>query len=98
MELPGSFGVERRLRSNHYWGLAIDVTGLTGDEDIASPSDEYQWLAANAGRYGSPTPTGAKPVRLGGTGTGAGGWSGGTCCHLAAWHWEFVGFLTLNTG
>jgi hypothetical protein len=79
--------------SNHWWGLAIDVTVLTGPNGFNTP--EYRWLAANAARYGFANPDFARPVSRGGTGRG--GWAGGTCCHLEAWHFDFVAFLQLPT-
>lgn len=75
--------------SNHYWGLAIDVSSLAGTGDAAFNSLGYRWLAANAASYGWVNPRWAKPVSLGGSGSG--GWAGGTCCHLEPWHWEYVG-------
>lgn len=76
--------------SNHNWGLAIDVSAMVGPR---FDTPEYEWLAANAHRYGYANPRFARPVSLGGTGRG--GWAGGTCCHLEPWHWEFVAFLSL---
>ena len=79
--------------SNHFWGLAIDVNVLAGRGDAAFDSAEYRWLAANAHRFGFVNPDWARPANLGGT--GAGGWAGGTCCHLEPWHWEYVVPLTV---
>ena len=78
--------------SNHHWGLAIDVSVLTGPNGFDTA--QYRWLAANAHLYGFANPAFARPISLGGTGRG--GWAGGTCRHLEAWHWEFVAFTRLS--
>jgi hypothetical protein len=78
---PATFG--KPGKSNHGWGLAIDITQLTGankkgyntrDEYYNSP--EYQWLKSNAWRYGWGHP--------------AWGQQGGS--KPEPWHWEFFAF------
>ena len=97
---PASAGGHTAGRSNHGWGLAIDVSVLVpgntyGTEDAAFASDEYVWLQANGPAYGFINPSFAKPVGLGGT--GAGGWRGDQCCFLEPWHWEWTAFLSSST-
>ena len=94
---PASAGGHTAGRSNHGWGLAIDVTvlvpgGKYATEDAAFASAEYRWLQANAAAYGFVNPDFARPVSLGGTGRG--GWRGDRCCFLEPWHWEWTAFLT----
>ena len=93
---PASAGGATAGRSNHGWGLAIDVSVLvpgnrypTTDAAFASP--EYQWLQANAATYGWINPVWAKPAELGGNGRG--GHRGNQCCFLEPWHWEWAAFL-----
>ena len=57
--------------SNHGWGLAVDLCG--GIERFGTP--EYQWLKANAGRFGFLHPDWAEP------GNG----------REEPWHWEYAG-------
>ncbi|RBY88458.1 NlpC/P60 family protein [Blastococcus sp. TF02A-26] len=57
--------------SNHGWGLAVDLCG--GIEVFGTP--QYQWMVANAGRFGWLHPTWADP------GNG----------REEPWHWEFAG-------
>jgi LAS superfamily LD-carboxypeptidase LdcB len=57
--------------SNHGWGLAVDFCG--GIQDFGSAA--YQWMKANAGRFGWVHPDWAEP-------------SGSK---PEAWHWEFNG-------
>ncbi len=56
--------------SNHGWALAVDLCGGINDS-VATP--QYQWMAANAGRFGWVHPAWAKP--------------GGE--NPEPWHWEF---------
>ena len=58
-------------KSNHGWGLATDLCG--GAETFGTST--YQWLKANAGRYGFGHPAWAEP--------------GGS--KPEPWHWEFGG-------
>lgn len=61
-------------KSNHGWGLAIDITALTtGSVDDEFQSAEYTWLMANAGRFGWGHPSWAQ--------------QGGS--KEEPWHWEF---------
>jgi LAS superfamily LD-carboxypeptidase LdcB len=55
--------------SQHGWGLAVDLG--CGVQDFGSPA--YNWMKANAGRFGFFHPDWAEP-------------SGST---PEAWHWEF---------
>lgn len=64
--------------SNHGWALAVDI-GTPAHARIAYYDDTYNWLVANAGRYGWVHPDWAKP--------------GGAGPH-EAWHWEFYGVKT----
>jgi cell wall-associated NlpC family hydrolase len=57
--------------SNHGWGLATDLCG--GIERFGTP--QYQWMVANAGRFGWLHPTWADP------GNG----------REEPWHWEYAG-------
>ncbi|MGY1813135.1 D-alanyl-D-alanine carboxypeptidase family protein [Blastococcus sp. SYSU D00820] len=57
--------------SNHGWGLAVDLCG--GIEVFGTP--QYQWMVANAGRFGFLHPTWADP------GNG----------REEPWHWEYAG-------
>jgi cell wall-associated NlpC family hydrolase len=57
--------------SNHGWGLATDLCG--GVERFGTP--QYQWMVANAGRFGWLHPTWADP------GNG----------REEPWHWEYAG-------
>jgi cell wall-associated NlpC family hydrolase len=57
--------------SNHGWGLAVDLCG--GIEKFGTP--QYQWMVANAGRFGYLHPTWADP------GNG----------REEPWHWEYAG-------
>ncbi|MGY1741015.1 MULTISPECIES: NlpC/P60 family protein [unclassified Blastococcus] len=57
--------------SNHGWGLAVDLCG--GIQTFGTP--QYQWMVANAGRFGWLHPTWADP------GNG----------REEPWHWEFAG-------
>jgi cell wall-associated NlpC family hydrolase len=57
--------------SNHGWGLATDLCG--GVEHFGTP--QYQWMVANAGRFGWLHPTWADP------GNG----------REEPWHWEYAG-------
>jgi hypothetical protein len=57
--------------SNHGWGIAVDLCG--GVERFGS--DAYQWMKANAPRFGWVHPAWAEP--------------GGS--RPEAWHWEFAG-------
>jgi cell wall-associated NlpC family hydrolase len=57
--------------SNHGWGLAVDLCG--GIERFGTPA--YQWMVANAGRFGYLHPTWADP------GNG----------REEPWHWEYAG-------
>jgi cell wall-associated NlpC family hydrolase len=57
--------------SNHGWGLAVDLCG--GIDNFGTPS--YQWMVANAGRFGFLHPTWADP------GNG----------REEPWHWEYAG-------
>jgi hypothetical protein len=93
---PASAGGATAGRSNHGWGLAIDITVLVPGNrypnvDVAFASPEYEWLVANAARWGWINPAWAKPVTLGGT--GAGGHVGDQCCFLEPWHWEWAAFM-----
>ncbi|RDH95052.1 D-alanyl-D-alanine carboxypeptidase-like protein [Curtobacterium sp. AG1037] len=62
-------------KSNHGWALAIDI-GTTGHARIAYNDTTYNWLKANAGKYGWVHPAWAEP--------------GGVGPH-EAWHWEYYG-------
>jgi hypothetical protein len=93
---PASAGGATAGRSNHGWGLAIDITVLVPGNrypnvDAAFASPEYEWLVANAARWGWINPAWAKPVTLGGT--AAGGHVGDQCCFLEPWHWEWAAFM-----
>lgn len=95
-----SEGAATAGRSIHGWGLAIDINVLvtgqryaTVDDAFASP--EYQWLTANAARWGWINPAWAKPVALGGNGHG--GYVGDSAGNLEPWHWEWAAFLTPTT-
>ncbi|MCU1602076.1 MAG: D-alanyl-D-alanine carboxypeptidase, partial [Frankiales bacterium] len=55
--------------SNHGWGQAVDFCG--GVEDTYSPA--YNWMVANASRFGWRHPDWARP--------------GGS--RPEPWHWEF---------
>jgi len=93
---PASAGGATAGRSNHGWGLAIDVSVLVPGQRYrttaqAFESPEYAWLAANAAAYGWVNPAWAKPVSLGGNGKG--GHVGDGCCFLEPWHWEWAAFL-----
>jgi hypothetical protein len=57
--------------SNHGWGLAVDLCG--GIDHFGTP--QYQWMVANAGRFGWLHPNWADP------GNG----------REEPWHWEFAG-------
>ena len=57
--------------SNHGWGLAVDLCG--GIERFGTA--QYQWMVANAGRFGFLHPTWADP------GNG----------REEPWHWEYAG-------
>lgn len=57
--------------SNHGWALAVDLCGGVDRFGTA----EYQWMVANAGRFGWIHPTWADP------GNG----------REEAWHWEYAG-------
>lgn len=57
--------------SNHGWGLAVDLCG--GIDEFGTP--QYQWMVANAGRFGYLHPTWADP------GNG----------REEPWHWEYAG-------
>ena len=57
--------------SNHGWGLAVDLCG--GIEHYGTPA--YNWLVANAGRFGWLHPSWADP------GNG----------REEPWHWEYAG-------
>jgi hypothetical protein len=57
--------------SNHGWGLALDLCG--GIQSYGTP--QYQWMVANAGRFGFLHPTWADP------GNG----------REEPWHWEYAG-------
>ena len=73
---PASAGGNTAGRSCHGLGLAVDITALTGDPDVAFASPEFTWLCANAETYGWITPRWALPagMRCGTvTGTGVGG-------------------------
>ena len=57
--------------SNHGWGLAVDLCG--GIDNFGTSA--YQWMVANAGRFGYLHPTWADP------GNG----------REEPWHWEYAG-------
>ncbi|WP_164704612.1 D-alanyl-D-alanine carboxypeptidase family protein [Blastococcus litoris] len=57
--------------SNHGWGLAVDLCG--GIERFGTP--QYDWLKANAGRFGFLHPDWAEPGRG----------------REEPWHWEYAG-------
>jgi cell wall-associated NlpC family hydrolase len=57
--------------SNHGWGLAVDLCG--GIQNFGTP--QYNWMKANAGRFGYLHPDWAEP------GNG----------REEPWHWEFAG-------
>ena len=57
--------------SNHGWGLAVDLCG--GIDHYGTP--QYNWMKANAGRYGYLHPDWAEP------GNG----------REEPWHWEYAG-------
>lgn len=57
--------------SNHGWGLAVDLCG--GIQSFGTP--QYNWMLANAGRFGWLHPTWADP------GNG----------REEPWHWEYAG-------
>ncbi len=57
--------------SNHGWGIAVDFCG--GVQSFGTPA--YQWMKANAPRFGWVHPSWAEP--------------GGS--KPEPWHWEFVG-------
>ena len=69
---PASAGGATSGKSNHGWGLAIDIQVLVIDStnpravDAAFASDEYTWLINNAPLYGFLNPAWAKPPALGG--------------------------------
>ena len=97
---PASTGGATSGNSNHGWGLAIDISILAvgtnqAAVDRAFASDAYVWLANNAPLYGFLNPAWAKPVSLGGTGTG--GHIGDACCFLEPWHWEWAAFMNTLT-
>lgn len=98
---PASVGGATAGRSNHGWGLAIDIQVLVIDStnpaavDRAFASDEYLWLVNNAPLYGFLNPAWAKPVSLGGNGNG--GHVGNECCFLEPWHWEWAAFMNAIT-
>lgn len=83
--LSSGMGVRVPGTSNHGWGLAIDVTVLVPSvssnykgksNTFMYSTPEYQWLKANAYRFGYGNPSwavqgGSKPE---------------------AWHWEFFAF------
>ena len=58
--------------SEHGWGLAVD---LCDGVEPGSASVSYQWMRANAPRYGWENPTWALP--------GGGG-------PYEPWHWEYL--------
>lgn len=72
-------------RSNHGWGLAIDVQSLVNAQNrsgfaAAIQSPEYQWLQANAYKYGFGHPDWARdPDRK-----------------PEAWHWEFFAIYAIG--
>jgi cell wall-associated NlpC family hydrolase len=57
--------------SNHGWGLAVDLCG--GIDHYGTP--QYDWMKANAGRYGYLHPDWAEPGRG----------------REEPWHWEYAG-------
>lgn len=57
--------------SNHGWGLAVDLCG--GIDHYGTP--QYDWMKANAGRYGYLHPDWADPGRG----------------REEPWHWEYAG-------
>lgn len=57
--------------SNHGWGLAVDLCGGVDRYGTA----QYQWMQANAGRFGWLHPTWADPGRG----------------REEPWHWEYAG-------
>jgi len=59
--------------SNHGWGKAVDFTGAGGTFGFDSPG--YQWMAANAWRYGWNHPDWAREGQP----------------NDEPWHWEWVG-------
>jgi D-alanyl-D-alanine carboxypeptidase len=67
----GSFAA-RPGTSEHGWGLAVD---LCDGVEQGSSSVSYQWMRANAPRYGWENPTWARP---GGAGP------------YEPWHWEYL--------
>ena len=96
---PASAGGNTAGRSCHGLGLAVDITALTGDPDIAFASPEFTWLCANAETYGWITPRWALPagMRCGNViGTGVGGNRGNQCCFLEAWHIEAAGIVATH--
>lgn len=98
---PASAGGATSGKSNHGWGLAIDIQVLVIDStnpvavDATFGSDEYIWLGNNAPLYGFLNPAWAKPVSLGGNGNG--GHVGDACCFLEPWHWEWAAFMNTLT-
>lgn len=72
-------------KSNHGGGLAVDIKQLVLDFDVAVGTAEWDWMWANAWRFGWCSPRFARSVEWFGSGKG-----GGTGSVLEAWHWEYT--------
>ena len=74
----GSMGVPVG-RSNHGWGLAIDISALADGSGGSWDGGMYQWLGANAYKWGMGHPQWAQ--------------RGGSKPEI--WHWEFFHIYTM---
>jgi D-alanyl-D-alanine carboxypeptidase/Transglycosylase-like domain len=68
--------------SIHGWGLAIDISVLAGPKFNDWNSPEYQWLKANAYKYGYGNPR----------------WAVQGASKPESWHWEFFAFSNFANG
>lgn len=99
---PRAAGGATAGTSCHGLGLAVDIASLVTDDPRATEvfaSPAWQWLCANAERYGWITPRWAIPAgqRCGSVvGTGAGGHRGDRCCFLEPWHLEAAGVVATH--
>lgn len=78
--LKNGAGVKVVGTSNHGWGLASDVDAIPKGPSGVN-SREYQWLKANAYKYGWGHPSWAQP--------------GGS--KPEPWHWEFFAIYAIGT-
>jgi hypothetical protein len=76
--------------SNHGWGLACDLTGLTGAGTPSFSAPAALWLCQNSGRFGWGYPAWAMPLGYVCNGIVGNGRGGGTAGVLEPWHVEFI--------